>query len=50
MDQEVAHNAEKRELATAGEGSEVLEEENSAVGDWTVVSFLEDSHLSQDWL
>ena len=48
--QKVANNAEKRELATAGEGSEVLEEENSAVGDWTVVSFLEDSHLSQDWL
>ena len=48
--QKVANNAEKKEVATAGEGSEVLEEENSAVGDSTVVSFLEDSHLSQDWL
>ena len=42
----VPNNAEKKELATA-EGSV---EDTEVKADSTVVSFLEDSHLSQDWL
>ena len=40
--QKVPNNAEKKELASV--------EDTEVKADSTVVSFLEDSHLSQDWL